>query len=221
MFMKKHYPVEGVKFMLRKVGFVLVSVLTITVWMPSAVSHAQDDPATLTREQRAEIRFLEGMIDHHQMALDMANDCLEKAETEAVLELCQAVIDAQTPEIEQMRMWLLDWYNILYVPISMTEMMDMDGMSDMEMGHEGMGHFSDPAMMMGMMAGFNRLEGIDYEIAWLESMIDHHDDALHMSERILARAVHPELTELAENIIKTQSAEIEYMETLIVEMRME
>lgn len=182
------------------------------------------EPAT--RGERAEVRFLEGMIDHHQMALDMALDCLEKASSAAVLEICQAVITAQTPEIELMQAWLAEWYNISYSPMSMMEMLgDMAMVTEDDSGdHSGHGGHgqspmaTDPPMMMGMMAGFNRLTGLDYDSAWLESMIDHHDDALHMSERILAWVVHPELEALAQQIIADQTAEIEQMEMLINEL---
>lgn len=186
------------------------------------------------REGRAEMRFMQGMIDHHQMALDMAADCLERAETESVLALCQDIINAQSAEIEMMQGWLLDWYNNEYTPMSMMEMMgmmDMDMMGEMHGGHGGhgghgnmgrQGPFVDPPMMMGMFAGFNQVEGIDYEIAWLESMIDHHDDALHMAQRLLMRvpegAGHPELFALAQQIIADQTAEIELMEEMIVEL---
>lgn len=172
------------------------------------------------------------MIDHHQMALDMAADCLEKATTESVVTLCQDVITAQSAEIEMMQGWLLDWYNIAYSPMSMMDMMGMMGM-DMMGGSTGMQHgghgsmgarapHTDPPMMMGMFAGFNRLEGLEYEIAWLESMIDHHDDALHMAQRLLLRVPegvgHAELTALAQQIIADQTAEIELMEQLIIEL---
>jgi uncharacterized protein (DUF305 family) len=73
----------------------------------------------------------------------------------------------------------------------------------------------DPPMMMGMMAGLSRLSGSAYDIAWLEAMIDHHDDALHMAERILKRAEHKELRTLAESILRDQSAEIAMMEAMI------
>lgn len=169
------------------------------------------------RAGRAEVRFLEGMIDHHQLALDMANDCLAKASTETVTTLCQMIIDAQSREIEQMREWLLAWYNVEYRPISMYNPSDdMGGMDhgDMQMDEPAV----DPPMMMGMMAGLDRLEGLDYEIAWLESMIDHHDDALHMSERVLERTEHEDLRSLAETIIADQTAEIATMEAMIVEL---
>lgn len=169
---------------------------------------------------RAEMRLMEGMIDHHQMAIDMANDCLARTDiSDEVRSECQAVVDAQQPEIEQMQAWLLAWYNVQYAPMSMSNMMGMMAGMDMSgMDMSGM-PATDPAMMMGMMAGFNRLEGMEYETAWLEAMIDHHDDAIHMSERLLERDVdnvgHAELRDLAQQIIDAQSAEIDRYEEML------
>lgn len=196
-------------------------LVLMLILMLFGVFSVQADAAIEGRAGRAELRFLEGMIDHHQMAVDMANDCLQKGSSEALKTMCQTIIDTQTAEIEQMQGWLLQWYNVDYTPVSMMEM-EMEGMDGME-GHnmEGM-PFTDPAMMMGMMAGLNRLEGNDYDIAWTESMIDHHDDALHMSERLLNRLGedgHADLKTLAQTIIDAQSAEIEVFEALLVELQ--
>lgn len=187
-------------------------LMIISIVLVSGAVYA--DAPVEGRAGRAEVRFLEGMIDHHQMALDMATDCLNKAQTESVVELCNNVITAQSAEIAQMQTWLLEWYDIEYAPMSMMDMND-DGMGGMHGGHA---EHRDPPMMMGMMAGLSRLEGVEYEIAWLEAMIDHHDDALHMSERVLLYAEHEDLITLAEAIISAQTAEIEYMESLIIEL---
>ncbi len=229
----------------------LLSLVLMLLFVVSVVPTLAGEPIE-GRDGRAEVRFLEGMSDHHQMALDMANDCLAKAQTESVLALCQRIIDAQSAEIETMTGWLLDWYGIIYTPMSMNDhmgmmnMMTMMGdltlqemqdmmqgmdmgmsmreMSDMMGGQMGHGHMggeatnTDMSMMMGMMAGLDDLEGVEYEIAWMEAMIDHHDDAIHMSERILQRAVHPETLEIAQKIIDDQRAEIEEMESLLTEL---
>ncbi|MBN8621376.1 MAG: DUF305 domain-containing protein [Anaerolineae bacterium] len=195
-----------------------ICFVTLIVMMMAAPVLA-DGPVE-NRAGRAELRFLEGMIDHHQMALDMAADCLEKASSESVSELCQNIIAAQSAEIEMMQGWLLDWYNVDYQPVAMRDMDDAMG------GHSGHGMtgmpHQDPSMMMGMMAGLNRLEGVEYDVAWLEAMIDHHDDAIHMSERLLARVPgtvgHEALLTLAQQIIDDQSGEIADMEALISEL---
>ena len=47
--------------------------------------------------------FADGMIMHHQMAVDMAEDILEYTEYDEIRELAQNIIDVQTEEIERMK----------------------------------------------------------------------------------------------------------------------
>lgn len=208
---------------LRSAASVLVLILAVMIAVNASTARAQSAPTD--RNGRAEVRFLEGMIDHHQMALDMSSDCLKKAQADAVKALCTAIITTQSTEIGQMTGWLLAWYGVTYKPAPMMGIgMGNDGHDDhfgtpatpamggMDMG--GMGGM-DPVGMMGMMAGLGNLTGKQYDVAWLEAMIDHHDDAVHMSNRLLPRATHPELKAFAENIIKVQTAEIAQMEALI------
>lgn len=204
--------------MLKRISVTLVVLVSVVAFV---VPVAADGPAA-GRAGRAEVRYMEGMIDHHQMALDMAEDCLAKVETESFRSVCQGVIDAQTPEIETLRGWLREWYGIEYAPMPMSQLMELMGLAPdagMQMGHgdHTTNPMTDMPLMMGMMAGLDRVEGVEYEAAWLEAMIDHHDDAVHMSERILRYAVHEELLALAQQIIDDQTAEIELMESLLAE----
>lgn len=200
----------------------LIGCCMLIAVLVSAAPIAADGP-TPGRAGRDEVRFLEGMSDHHQMALDMANDCLKKAKTDALLTLCKNIITAQSAEIKTMQGWLSAWYKIDYQTVSMMGNMkdNQPGMAGMQMGTAeptaSTGAATDPAGMMGMMAGFNRLEGREYELAWLESMIDHHDDAIHMSQRILKSAQHKELRDMAQKIIGDQGGEIRMMEALLVQ----
>ena len=57
-------------------------------------------------------RFLVAMISHHQGAIGMADMALEQSERPEIRTLAEAIIAAQTAEIEQMRAWLADWYNV-------------------------------------------------------------------------------------------------------------
>ena len=47
--------------------------------------------------------FLEGMIEHHEGAIDMAEQHQESGEHEGALELSADIIESQTAEIERMR----------------------------------------------------------------------------------------------------------------------
>jgi uncharacterized protein (DUF305 family) len=52
--------------------------------------------------------FLEGMIPHHQAAVDMAKYLAASNKPELV-KLGADIINAQTREIEQMKKWMKDW----------------------------------------------------------------------------------------------------------------
>lgn len=52
--------------------------------------------------------FLEGMIPHHQGAIDMAR-YLEQSARPELQELGRNIITAQQAEIEQMQKWLIEW----------------------------------------------------------------------------------------------------------------
>lgn len=56
--------------------------------------------------------FLEGMIPHHQGAIDMANAALTNAKHEEIKAMAKAIISAQQKEIDQMEGWQQSWgYN--------------------------------------------------------------------------------------------------------------
>ena len=57
-------------------------------------------------------RFLQAMIPHHQSAIVMARDALQKAEHQEIKDLANAIISAQEAEISQMQQWLKDWYGL-------------------------------------------------------------------------------------------------------------
>ncbi len=57
-----------------------------------------------------DLRFIEAMIPHHEGAIAMAQDALQKTEHAEIRDLAQAILAAQRAEIEQMEQWKLDWY---------------------------------------------------------------------------------------------------------------
>jgi uncharacterized protein (DUF305 family) len=54
--------------------------------------------------------FIAEMIVHHQGAIDMAQLALTSAKHAEIKNLSQAIISAQTAEIEQMKQWQKAWY---------------------------------------------------------------------------------------------------------------
>lgn len=87
----------------------------LTQWYPDAPEAdyvpMMPDPAGLSPDE-ADRAFLEGMIVHHQGAIDMAQSYLDADfEKQAeVVQLAEAIVTVQDGEIEQMRGWLNEWY---------------------------------------------------------------------------------------------------------------
>ena len=84
-------------------------------WYPDAAetdyTPMMSDPAGLSPDD-ADHTFLEGMIVHHQGAIDMARSYLDAdfEKRAEVVRLAEDLIAAQDGEIEQMQGWLSEWY---------------------------------------------------------------------------------------------------------------
>lgn len=87
-----------------------------------------------------------------------------------------------------------------------TDMMRMMGMNT-DMLKSGDHAMSD------MNAQLQGKTGDAFDKAFLELMIDHHQDAINMAHSAKADAKHDELKTLADDIIKAQSNEITQMKT--------
>lgn len=68
------------------------------------------NPATLGESRPFDRAFIDMMIPHHQGAIRMAQIQLNQGEDPDLKRLAEAVITAQTKEIEQMNAWRADWY---------------------------------------------------------------------------------------------------------------
>jgi uncharacterized protein (DUF305 family) len=82
------------------------------------------------------------------------------------------------------------------------------------MDHESMGHGDMGSE--GMMAASEMLmENGEYsDERFIDAMVPHHQGAISMAEVALENAEHPELLQLARNVISTQQAEIEELRAI-------
>jgi uncharacterized protein (DUF305 family) len=96
-------------------GGLLVSTVATTIEKPTADTGGHDSMSSMVAElqgQRGDDfdkAFIEGMIVHHQGAIDMAELAEGQAKHREIKDLSKAVIEAQSKEIEEMRHWQQDW----------------------------------------------------------------------------------------------------------------
>lgn len=149
----------------------------------------------------ADVMFAQQMIVHHEQAIEMAQMAAEQASSAEVKDLAARIEAAQTPEIETMTGWLESWDE----PVSAEE----DSMAGMDMG----GGMSD-AQMDELMAA----SGEEFDMMFLEMMVEHHTGAVEMAEDEIENGEFPAAIELAETIKSAQEKEIQEMEDLLKEM---
>lgn len=141
--------------------------------------------------------FIEQMIPHHEGAIIMANLALEKAERSEIKILAQAIVKAQSDENQQMKSWYKDWF-------------DKDVSKDSAMMG---GMMSQGGMHMGSSQDISALKNAaDFDKEFIEQMIPHHQMAIMMARMLEAGTNRPEMQQLAKNIIKSQSEEIQQMQ---------
>ncbi len=153
----------------------------------------------MTNEERSseyssdELMFAQMMIPHHEQAVIMSELALENTTNPDVLALATAIRDAQGPEITQMQSWL-----------------DESNYSGTHAGHMDMGGMlSDEEIAKLAIA-----KGAAFDRLFLEGMIAHHEGAIQMAEMI-KDSTNSEVKKLFNNIVSSQSAEIEAMKALL------
>lgn len=142
----------------------------------------------------ADVSFVQGMMPHHEQAVEMAEHVLEDGVDPEVNALAKAIKDAQAPEIEQMTGWLDDWGR----NVSEGDHSSMDGM------------MSDSEMEM-----FSAASGAELDTMFLEMMTAHHEGAIAMAESEIENGEDADAIALAMEISTSQQAEIGVMQRLI------
>lgn len=135
--------------------------------------------------------FIEQMVPHHQDAIDMAEMAITSAEHPEVVELAESIKESQSAENEQMREWYSEWFD--------AEVPDVGGR-----GMRG--------PMMGAETDLDRLrDAEDFDKEFIEQMVPHHQMAIMMAQMARRSTNRPEMQQLTDSIIETQSREIEDM----------
>ena len=149
----------------------------------------------------ADIEFAQGMIAHHEQAIDMAEIALDPniGASPAVIDLATRIKGAQDPEVELMTGWL----TAAGEPVAMdtSEGHDMSSM-------EGM-------MTAEQMDAMAAMTGADFDQIWLQMMIAHHEGAVSQSQTVKANGSNADVLALADQIITAQQAEITEMQALL------
>ena len=157
----------------------------------------------------ADVKFMQGMIMHHNQAVEMTALLAVKGSDPAVKEMGRHISISQTDEMRYMKAWLTD----RGFPLSET-MDDMGGMSMADMPGMRMPGMLTPPQMAALKAA----NGPAFDHLFLTGMIQHHTGALIMVQDLFANpgaGQDAQLFDFANDVDNTQTAEIDIMKSLL------
>ncbi|MFG2465995.1 DUF305 domain-containing protein [Streptomyces canus] len=172
----------------------------------AASSPSVSAEASADAHNAQDVSFAQGMIPHHQQAIEMAELADGRAASPQVKDLAARVEKAQGPEISTMTGWLKAWDE--KVPESMPGM-DHSGME----GMDGMAGMMDGADMDKL----KKASGKDFDSMFLTMMVEHHEGAVEMATTEKAKGEYKAATAMAGDIVTAQNAEISEMKKLLGE----
>ncbi|CAM3653837.1 MAG: DUF305 domain-containing protein [Actinobacteria bacterium] len=198
----------------------LLLLTTLTACGDDATPQVLSD----TEHSAQDVAFAGEMLQHHAQALAMVDLTLERRLEADVAALAEQIRDAQAPEIELMTDWLVAWDE----PVPATvrdhslaghgDHSPSEAMAELEGrdGHEGHDTGSMPGMLTSaQLASLEEASDQEFTALWLELMIAHHEGAVEMAQAQQATGTFRPAVELAEEIERSQTVEIETMRGLL------
>jgi uncharacterized protein (DUF305 family) len=156
-----------------------------------------------------DVQFMQGMIMHHQQAVEMTALIASHTDNKDLRMLGAKISSSQSDEIKFMQRWLAARNE----PVSMA----MPGMSDMSASGQPM------PLMPGMltpqqMEALRNAKGAEFDHLFLVGMIQHHNGALIMVKDLFDTAgagQDADLFDFATDADNTQRAEIKIMQAML------
>jgi uncharacterized protein (DUF305 family) len=165
--------------------------------------HGQTDKPLVTAEPAGynadDVAFATNMMPHHQQAVEMSALVGDRSTNPEIIELANQISAAQGPEIETMKVLLVQW----------KENPDTGSV------HGGHGGTMTGMVDEATMTKLKSLKGAEFDTLWLQSMISHHEGAIEMAKAEIANGENVDAKSLAQTIIDTQQAEIGQMKQML------
>ena len=149
-----------------------------------------------------DVTFMQGMMVHHQQAVDMAMLVKERTNTKELVEIAGRIESSQADEIAFMKSWLAERGE----PLEDAMMKDH--------AHHTMMGMASPDQLAALAAA----SGVAFDQQFLTLMIAHHKGAIDMVDALFdedGSASDPVLYRFASDIENEQKGEIERMDKLL------
>jgi uncharacterized protein (DUF305 family) len=163
-----------------------------------------------------DVGFAQDMTVHHQQAVEMASWERDHTTDPVLAQLSSDIEATQTGQIGTMQGWLELW-NAAPLPVGGH----MAWMTDAAHAHTP-SPSGGVATMPGMASGeeltaLRNTTGPQLDVMFLQLMLRHHEGGVTMLEYAAERASVPQVRNLASQMLRSQTAESDYLRQLLAE----
>ncbi len=196
---------------------------TVPILQPGAPGQApkQLSPREAVRVASArfspdDVRYMQGMIHHHQQAVEMSALVKERTSRQDLLDIAGRITASQADEIKFMQTWLRERGQDAPEPSAARGTHAAHGAH----GHgamAGMAGMATPQQMAALAAA----RGPEFERQFLERMVAHHEGAITMTKELLEQpgsAYDPVLENFTTEVTTEQQAEIVKMSAVLAQL---
>lgn len=138
--------------------------------------------------------FVAEMIPHHHLGMELIDQATRRVDDTRLRRLVFEMGAYHQSELDQLHRWAKEW-NV--VPLD-----DFPGRIDAE-----------------RLADLAALSGAEYDTAWLELMIEHHEGAIEIAERQMKAGSFDDSIDMASTVREVQRGDIEKMASLLATLR--
>jgi uncharacterized protein (DUF305 family) len=178
--------------------------------------------------------FIVMMIPHHDGAVAMADLALSQAKHPELKKLAQTIKTTQTKEIQQMRIWYKQWYGADVPGWGPGRGWGWNSRNRQQQGNNQQPVWGPGREMYRGWDDWDRQWGArmgccmgggwmgtnlsalknapDFDREFIQQMIPHHQMGVMMASMVLNSSERPEIRNLAQSIIKSQTDEINQMQ---------
>ena len=148
--------------------------------------------------EELEITFLAEIIPHHRAAIEMSQLELERGVSPDIRTHAENIIANQQHQIDQFTRRLEEWYGL--TPEEAMAQVPAEAQEEMKILEE------ETQMMIEELSAVEA--GEDFDVAFVQKMIPHHNSGIIEFLEPQSRAVHPQLRVAATAGITTQQAQV-------------
>jgi uncharacterized protein (DUF305 family) len=180
------------------------------------IKHISNTESNPCYDKLTDIEYLEHMVPHHQVAIDMSNLLIPHTSNPTIQHLCRDIIRKQGYEIWEMKMMIKSLpdnisSNYDYIVENIVTKLDIYNPTT----SKSKNGICNPLFFKPNDHSAHMKDMKITENSYLEHMIPHHQVAINMSKRLLLHTNNNYLLDFCRKLIIDQQSEINYMNNLL------